>query len=203
MGAILVFPEGWGEYATASSIRVSPAISPRRAIELREAVVQQQRTRASIQDTNHVMVNDHSTNPTTESTSSTGFAATLSSFAPTMKPIFRIGASLLFMQHGAQKLFGLLGGDQVESFFSLMGLAGVLEFFGGLLVALGLITRPVALILTVEMLVAYFMAHQPQGGFPIQNDGELALLFALTFALLAVIGPGKFSLDNRNRADRV
>lgn len=136
------------------------------------------------------MANDQS-NPTDAS----GLSATLSSFAPTMKGIFRIGAGLLFMQHGIQKLFGLLGGDQVGSFFSQMGLAGVLEFFGGLLVVVGFVTRPVSIILALEMVIAYFIAHQPQGGFPIQNGGELALLYALTFALIATIGPGKFSID--------
>lgn len=122
----------------------------------------------------------------------------LSSFAPTMQGIFRIGVGLLFMQHGAQKLFGLLGGSQVESFFSLMGLAGVLEFFGGLLVVLGLLSRSVSGLLALEMVIAYFMAHAPNGVFPIQEGGgELALLFALSFALVAVIGPGRYKLDDQ------
>lgn len=146
------------------------------------------------------MANDPSTNPTASSADSSGLSATLSSFAPTVQAIFRIGAGLLFMQHGVQKLFGMLGGSQVDSFFSLMGLAGVLETFGGLLIVLGLLTRPTAIILTLEMIVAYFMAHQPQGGFPIQNDGELALLYALAFAFLATIGAGPFSLDERSEA---
>lgn len=125
-------------------------------------------------------------------------ADSLSIFAPTMQGIFRIGVALLFMQHGAQKLFGLLGGSQIESLFSLMGLAGVLEFFGGLLVVLGLFTRSVAGILALEMLIAYFMAHLPNGVFPIQEGGgELALLYALGFALIATIGAGKFNLDEQ------
>lgn len=115
-----------------------------------------------------------------------------------MQAIFRIGVALLFMQHGAQKLFGLLGGSQVESLFSLMGLAGVLEFFGGLLVVLGLYTRSVSGILALEMLIAYFMAHAPNGVFPVQEGGgELALLYLLGFALIAAIGPGTFNLDDR------
>lgn len=124
--------------------------------------------------------------------------STLSSFAPTMKAIFRIGVALLFMQHGAQKLFGLLGGSQVDSLFSMMGLAGVLEFFGGLLIVLGLFTRSVAGILTLEMIIAYFMAHAPNGVFPIQDGGgELSLLYALAFALIATIGPGAFNVDEQ------
>lgn len=121
--------------------------------------------------------------------------------------ILRIGAGLLFMQHGAQKLFGWLGGvdgaGATVELMSLMGLAGVLEFFGGLLIVLGLLTRPVAAILVVEMLSAHFMAHMPQGGFPVQNGGELPLLFALVFAFLAGNGPGPASLDrqiNRRRS---
>lgn len=108
--------------------------------------------------------------------------------------ILRIGAGLLFMQHGAQKLFGLLTDNPPVELFSLMGLAGVLEFFGGLMIALGLLTTPVAIILTLEMLAAYFMAHGP-GGFPIQNGGELALLYALVFAFFAAHGPGRWSVD--------
>jgi len=114
-----------------------------------------------------------------------------------MQGIFRIGTGLLFWQHGAQKLFGLLGGTQVESYFSLMGLAGVFEFFGGLLVALGLFTRPVAGLLALEMLIAYFYAHAPNGVFPIQQGGgELALLYMLAFAVIATLGPGSWNLDD-------
>ena len=135
------------------------------------------------------------TTSTTTGTRST-FAARATNAAPALLTVLRIGAGLLFMQHGAQKLFGMFGGDVVE-LVSLMGLAGVLEFFGGLLIVLGLFTRPVAIILVIEMLVAYFMAHVPQGAVPIENGGELALLYALVFALLAAAGPGKGSIDRR------
>ena len=142
------------------------------------------------------MADAQSTTPA-EGADASGLSATLSSFAPALTGIFRIGAGLLFMQHGLQKLFGLLGGSQVESYFSQMGLAGVLEFFGGILVVLGFQTRPVSIILALEMVIAYFIAHQPQGGLPIQNGGELALLYALAFALLATLGPGKFGIDDQ------
>ena len=126
----------------------------------------------------------------------------LSSFAPTMKGIFRIGVALLFMQHGAQKLFGLFGGMDGEGataeLLSLMGVAGVLEFFGGFLVVVGLYSRAVSGILALQMVIAYFMAHAPNAVFPIQDGGgELALLYALGFALIAVIGAGKFNLDSQ------
>lgn len=120
---------------------------------------------------------------------------------PATHGILRIGAGLLFMQHGLQKLFGLLGGTDgngaTAPLMSQFGLAGVLELFGGLLIVLGLFTRPVAVVLALEMLGAYFIAHLPRGGFPIQNGGELALLYALVFAFLAGNGPGAYSLDER------
>jgi putative oxidoreductase len=123
-------------------------------------------------------------------------------FTPTAVAILRIGAGLLFMQHGLQKLFGLLGGfggtpGATAPLMSLMGLAGVLEFVGGLMLVLGLFVRPVALILALEMIVAYVQAHLPNGGFPVQNGGELALLYAVVFVFLAARGAGPFSLDAR------
>lgn len=118
---------------------------------------------------------------------------------PVVHAVLRFGAGLLFLQHGLQKLFGLLGGmgsaGATAPLGSLMGLAGILEFFGGLLVSLGLGTRPVALILLVEMVSAYFIAHHPRGGWPVQNQGELALLYALVFLLLGTHGAGAYSLD--------
>ncbi|PYQ68971.1 MAG: DoxX family protein, partial [Acidobacteria bacterium] len=77
------------------------------------------------------------------------------------------------------------------------GVAGVLEFFGGLLIIIGLFTRPVAAILVAEMIVAFFLGHFPRGGWPVENQGELALLYALIFMLLAVRGGGAFSVDER------
>lgn len=108
--------------------------------------------------------------------------------------VLRILAGLLFMQHGVQKLFGWLDGTRME-LASLMGVAGVLETFGGLLIVLGLLTRPVAFLLAGEMLVAYFMAHLPQGFFPIQNGGELAALYFAIFVYLTTAGAGRFSID--------
>jgi putative oxidoreductase len=120
--------------------------------------------------------------------------------------ILRIGAGLLFMQHGAQKLFGVLGGfggaGHAAPLVSQMGLAGVLELGGGALIAVGLLTRPVAAILVVEMIVAFVQAHLPRGGAPVQNGGELALLYALIFAALASLGPSPFSLDGARLARR-
>ena len=121
--------------------------------------------------------------------------------APAAKALLRIGAGLLFMQHGLQKLFGMFGGmggnGGTAELMSRMGLAGVLETFGGLLIVIGLLTRPVALVLMLEMIAAYFIAHLPRGVGPIQNGGELALLYALTWAFFAANGAGPYSLDDR------
>ena len=114
-----------------------------------------------------------------------------------MLSILRIVSGLLFMQHGAQKLFGFLAPTQSTGhpLFSLMGIAGVLEFFGGLLLVFGLFTRPVAFLLSGEMAVAYFMAHAPKGFWPLQNGGDLAVLWSFVFVYMAIAGGGKWSLD--------
>lgn len=125
-----------------------------------------------------------------------------STLAWAMHTLLRVGAGLLFMQHGAQKLFGWFGGfggqpGATAELVSQMGLAGVLEFFGGLLMVLGLLTRPVAAILALLMVAAYFIAHAPQGAVPVLNGGELALLYALVWAYFAGNGAGPYSLDAR------
>lgn len=111
----------------------------------------------------------------------------------------RIGAGLLFMFHGAQKLLGWFGGmgegGGTAELVSQMGLAGVLELFGGMLIVIGLFVRPVAFVLVLEMIVAYVTVHAPQALLPIQNQGELALLYALTFLYFAGNGAGAVSLD--------
>ncbi|MCI0356359.1 MAG: DoxX family protein [Acidobacteria bacterium] len=127
---------------------------------------------------------------------------TSSGLAPAAHAILRIGAGLLFWQHGLQKLFGLFGGfggtpGATAPLVSQFGLAGVLETFGGLLLILGLFTRPVAAVLVLEMLAAFFIAHLPRGGWPIQNGGEVPLLYALVFAFLATNGAGIWSVDQR------
>lgn len=126
---------------------------------------------------------------------------TTSRAASALQAVLRIGAGLLFMQHGAQKLFGWFGGfggtpGNTAELFSQMGLAGVLEFFGGLLIVIGFLTRPTALVLALQMVIAYVIAHLPNGAWPIQNGGELALLYALIFAYLAAAGAGPASADS-------
>jgi putative oxidoreductase len=127
----------------------------------------------------------------------------LARFGPVTHALLRIGVALLFMQHGLQKLFGAFGGfgapGNTAPLWSQMGLAGVLETFGGLLLLLGLFTRPVAFLLAVEMLVAFFQAHLPKGGVPLENGGEMPLLYLLVFLFLLGNGAGPASLDNRRR----
>ena len=113
-----------------------------------------------------------------------------------MLSILRVVTAFLFMEHGAQKLFGFPGPDKAPvELFSLMGVAGILEFFGGLLVLLGLFTRPVAFLLSGQMAVAYFMAHAPKGFWPILNNGELAVLYCFVFLYLFAAGGGSWSVD--------
>lgn len=110
--------------------------------------------------------------------------------------ILRILTAFLFMAHGTQKLFGVPGLEKTPvELFSLMGLAGVLEFFGGMFVLIGLFTRPVAFILSGHMAVAYFMAHAPKGFWPILNQGELAVLYCFVFLYLSAAGGGSWSVD--------
>ena len=107
----------------------------------------------------------------------------------------RVVAGFLFMQHGAQKLFGMLGGNQAESLMSAVGIAGILEFFGGLMMMAGLLTGPVAFLLAGQMAVAYFWRHAPNGFWPIMNRGELAAFYSFTWLYFFAAGPGRFSVD--------
>ncbi len=120
-------------------------------------------------------------------------------WAPRLLSVMRVAAALLFLQHGTAKLFAfphvpMFDGLQL---MSLMGLAGILELVGGVALALGLFTRPVAFLLAGEMAVAYFMAHAPRGFFPILNGGELAALYCFVFLFIAAAGPGPWSVDAR------
>jgi putative oxidoreductase len=113
-----------------------------------------------------------------------------------MLSVLRIVAAFLFMEHGGQKLFNFPpSAHPMAHLPPLMLVAGVLEFFGGLLLLLGVFTRPVAFILAGEMAVAYFMAHAPHGFWPIRNMGELPVLYCFVFLYLAVAGGGPWGLE--------
>ncbi len=108
--------------------------------------------------------------------------------------IARVVIGFLFACHGAQKLFGVLGGQRMWG-NPLMLAAGILEFFGGAMIALGLFTRPVAFLLSGEMAVGYFRGYAPHGFFPIVNHGELAVLYCFIYLYISTRGAGPLSLD--------
>jgi putative oxidoreductase len=118
-------------------------------------------------------------------------------WTPRLLSVLRIIAAFLLIAHGAQKLFGFLAPPGMPSFppFSQMWIGGILEFFGGLLLLLGLFTRPVAFILSGMMAVAYFQMHAPGGFWPLQNKGELAVLYCFVFLFFAAAGGGPWSVD--------
>ena len=128
---------------------------------------------------------------------------TLNRYAPHALAILRIVTALLFIEHGTQKMFGFpasgMGGGMAFQLFSLFGVAAVLEIVGGLLVLVGLFTRPVAFVLAGEMAVAFWMVHVPMMGkgsvFPVVNQGDGAVLFCFVFLYLVFAGPGAWSLD--------
>jgi putative oxidoreductase len=115
-------------------------------------------------------------------------------FSDSLYCLLRFVAGILFACHGAQKLFGVLGGQKVTG-NTLMTVAGAIEFFGGILIALGLLTSIAAFLASGEMAVAYFKAHAPQGFWPIENQGELAVLYCFLFLFMAAYGSGAISLD--------
>jgi len=114
--------------------------------------------------------------------------------------LLRVVAGLLFLQAGGMKMFDWFGGIPAQfgghpKFLTQIWFAGVLEFYGGSAILLGLGTRPIAFVLSGEMAVAYFQAHQPQGVWPIQNHGEEAALLCFTFLFFAAHGAGDWSAD--------
>jgi putative oxidoreductase len=122
---------------------------------------------------------------------------TLTAWAPRALSVLRIITGLMLIQHGMAKL---LGYPVVASFanlspFSLIGAAGFIELIGGALLILGLLTQPVAFIVSGEMAVAYFMVHAPRSFFPLINGGTLAIMFCFTCLYLSTAGAGPWSVD--------
>ena len=113
----------------------------------------------------------------------------------------RIVAGFLFLCHGLQKVFGLLGGRQVE-LMSRLGAAGLIELIGGALIVIGAWTSPVAFLASGEMAFAYFLGHYPRGGWPIQNGGEPSVLYCFLFLYMATRGSGAVSVDRLLRKRR-
>jgi putative oxidoreductase len=120
-----------------------------------------------------------------------------STWAPRLLSVMRFIVGFTYLAHGTQKLFGFPSGPGVQAapIASFIGFAGVLEFVGGLLIMVGLFTRPAAFLMSGMMAVAYFMAHAPQGFWPVINKGELAVVYCFVFLYLSAAGGGPWSLD--------
>jgi len=117
----------------------------------------------------------------------------LSKFSEPLFALLRIVAGFLFACHGAQKLFGILGGERAAE--PLIVFAGVIEFGGGLLLVIGLLTTVAAFLASGEMAFAYFISHAPAGFFPILNRGDAAILYCFIFLYIAFAGGGPWSVD--------
>ncbi|MER8372015.1 DoxX family protein [Mesorhizobium sp. M1406] len=124
----------------------------------------------------------------------------LARYQPQALGVLRIVTALQFIEHGSQKLFNFPIGEHAGALTGLTLTAGILEFAGGILLALGLFTRPVAFLLAGEMAIAYFMAHMPRDFFPVNNGGDSAISFCFIFLYLVFASAGAFALDNRRNA---
>jgi putative oxidoreductase len=120
---------------------------------------------------------------------------TCAAWAPRVLSVLRIMAALLLLQHGLSKFFGFPMAMNTPATFSLYWWAGAIEIVGGVLLLLGLFTRPVAFILAGEMAFAYFIGHAPKGFYPLTNGGEAAVLFCFVFFYISFAGPGPWSVD--------
>ena len=116
--------------------------------------------------------------------------------SPKILGILRILAGTMFACHGAQKVLGAFGGMPPGAPRWIVWTAGPIELVGGTLIALGLLTRPVAFVASGLMAAAYFHGHARMGFFPKVNQGELAVLYCWLFLYIAAAGPGAFALDN-------
>ena len=125
------------------------------------------------------------------------FEASESPWRGRMLSVLRIVAALLYIEHGTQKLFSFPPPSQPMHLpvWSMPGVGGILETVGGLLLLVGLFTRPVAFVLAGEMAVAYFTVHFQRGFFPVNNMGEPAVLFCFIYLYLMFAGAGPWSLD--------
>ena len=121
-------------------------------------------------------------------------------WSPRMLSVLRIMTGLLFMEHGMQKFFAFPSPGPALT--PLLIVQGLLELVGGILIVIGLFTRPVAFILAGDMAVAYFYAHVPRGFFPQVNMGQLAIMFCFVFLYLFVAGGGTWSADQQRARSR-
>jgi len=124
---------------------------------------------------------------------------TCAAWTPRVLSILRIMAALLLLQHGLSKFFGFPmpfpAGGKAPAMFSLFWFAGVIETVGGVLLALGIFTRPVAFILAGHLAFVYFIGHFPRGFYPFVNSGSLAVLYCFVFLYIVFAGGGPWSVD--------
>lgn len=121
----------------------------------------------------------------------------LSAYAPQALSVLRIIAALLFLAHGTQKLMGFPAAEFAPPMFSIFWFAGVIEIVTGILIGIGLFTRPAAFIASGTMAVAYWMVHAPGNVFPANNGGDAAILFCFVFLFLVFAGPGVWSVEKK------
>ena len=119
----------------------------------------------------------------------------VSKYTPELLGIVRLLVGLLFLEHGISKLFDFPHGPVQPAMGSLIWFQGIIEVVGGVLFAVGFLTRPVAFILAGDMAVAYFMAHASKGFFPMLNGGDAAILYCFIFLIYFVAGPGRWAAD--------
>lgn len=120
----------------------------------------------------------------------------LNGWSPRVLSILRFLAGFLMIWHGSQKLFGFPIALPAGAEGPVILIAGVIEFFGGLLILVGLLTRPIAFLMSGLMAAAYFMAHASGGFLPIVNGGELAAIYSFLYLYLTFSGGGAWSLDS-------
>jgi putative oxidoreductase len=127
--------------------------------------------------------------------------STAQRWAPQMLSILRIVSALIFIEHGTQKFFAFPAASASGSpaLLSLLWWQGVIELVGGILLLLGLFTRPVAVILAGDMAFAYWMVHAPRNFYPVLNAGDAAILYCFVFLYLAFAGGGPWSVDTQLR----
>jgi putative oxidoreductase len=129
--------------------------------------------------------------------------AVLNRLAPHVLSLLRVAAALLLLQHGTTKILSLPATQMSGvSLASMPGIAGIIELVGGVLLLIGLFTRPTAFIVSGMTAVAYFLVHAPRDFYPINNGGELAALYCFVFFYLVFAGPGPWSVDALRGADK-
>jgi len=124
----------------------------------------------------------------------------LEQWSPLALSVLRIVVGLLFLEHGTQKILDFPPSPHgIPALLSLQGVQGVIELVGGVLILIGLFTRPVAFILSGDMAAAYFMAHAPKDFYPMMNGGDAAILYCFVFLYLVFAGGGRWSIDEAVR----